>query len=622
VSTVVTDPLIGRLIDGRYEVLARVARGGMATVYRALDRRLDRDVAVKVMHPHLAESDDFVTRFRREARAAARLSHPHAVAVYDQGLWQDSFYLTMEFVDGDDLRTALRAEGALRLGRALDITADILDALAAAHRRGLVHRDIKPENVMLTADGVVKVADFGLARAVSEATAASTGTVLGTVAYLAPELVTHGQASPASDVYATGILLYEMITGHQPFTSDIPIHVAFQHVNSTVPIPSAEFGWIPREVDDLVAALTARDPAERLPDGDLALARVRQVIATLGDDLLARRAAVAPGAVAGGTTASLDTRVSHGTVALPLGSVPVVEAPQRRRRSRRPLVVVLLLLLAGAAAAWWFLLGPGSRIPTPSVVGLTEEAATAILTDAGLLVGVENTNDDVIPAGEVISTDPAGGATVPRGGNVTIVVSDGVLMREVPILVGLPAEEATTALTEAGFVAPTTAEQYDPVVPAGVVISATANPGDTLPHNSQVGLVVSLGREPVESPDVTARSLDEARAALEGAGLVVGTAEAYSDTVPEGAVVSQEPAPGQLLRGDTVTVTVSLGRPFAEVPSVFGMGKEAATEKLESAGFLVKVESLWGGSLGVVRFQDPAGGQQARLGSTVTITVV
>jgi len=285
-------------------------------------------------------------------------------------------------------------------------------------------------------------------------------------------------------------------------------------------------------------------------------------------------------------------------------------------------VVVLLLLLAGAAAAWWFLLGPGSRIPTPSVVGLTEEAATAILTDAGLLVGVENTNDDVIPAGEVISTDPAGGATVPRGGNVTIVVSDGVVMREVPILVGLPAEEATTALTEAGFVAPTTAEQYDPVVPAGVVISATANPGDTLPHNSQVGLVVSLGREPVEAPDVTARSLDEARAALEGAGLVVGTAEAYSDTVPEGAVVSQEPAPGQLLRGDTVTVTVSLGRPFAEVPSVFGMGKEAATEKLESAGFLVKVESLWGGSLGVVRFQDPAGGQQARLGSTVTITVV
>lgn len=620
-NTVVSDPLLGRLIDGRYEVLARVARGGMATVYRALDRRLEREVAVKVMHPHLAESEDFVTRFRREARAAARLAHPHVVAVYDQGLWQDSFYLTMEFIDGEDLRAVLRREGALPLGRALAVAQAVLDALGTAHRRGLVHRDVKPENVMMTPDGVVKVADFGLARAVSEATAATTGTVLGTVAYLAPELVTLGQATPAADVYAAGILLYEMLTGHQPFTSDIPINVAFQHVHSTVPAPSADLPWLPRDVDDLVAALTARDPAERLPDGDAALARVRQVLAGLPDDLLETRAEVAGGGVASDDTAALDARISHGTVALPVGEVePPAPPARRRRRGRR--VVLLLALVAAIAAGWWFLLGPGSLVAAPPVVGLPEQRATEILEDAGFTVAVERANDDVVPLGEVVASDPQAGVPTARGSEVTIVVSEGILMLEVPATVGLTREAAEAALSAVGFAAPTVTEEYHQEVPTGVVISASAEPGESLPHTTSLGLVVSLGREPVEAPDVATLTLDEARAALEGAGLVVATAEEYSDTVAEGVVISQAPPPGQLYRGDTVTVTVSLGRPFATVPSVFGMSTAQARETLEAAGFVVSVESVWGGSLGVVRFQDPEAGQQARLGSTVTITVV
>jgi len=622
VSTVVTDPLIGRLIDGRYEVGARLARGGMATVYRALDRRLDREVAVKVMHPHLAESEDFVTRFRREARAAARLSHPHVVAVHDQGLWQDSFYLTMEFVDGEDLRAVLRREGPLPLGRALAVTQAILDALAVAHRRGLVHRDVKPENVMLTRDGVVKVADFGLARAVSEATVASTGTLLGTVAYLAPELVTHGQASPASDVYATGILLHELLTGHQPFTSDIPINVAFQHVHSTVPPPSEELPWLPREVDDLLAAMTARDPAERLENGDAALARLRQVLAGLPEGLLERRAAASPAEIADGDTTTLDDRPSHGTVALPVGEV-VTEEDVPPSRSRAPRVIVAVIALALAlGAGWWFLLGPGSQVAVPPVVGLQEERAVEILSDAGLAVDVERANDDVVPAGEVVSSEPAAGEPVRRGGEVTVLVSEGILMLEVPTTVGLTREAASADLQTAGFPEPVVTEQYHQEVPAGVVISSSAAAGEVLPHLATIELTVSLGREPVDAADVTGLPLADARGALEGAGLVVATAEEYSNDVPEGAVITQDPPPGQLYRGDTVTVTVSLGRPFATVPSVFGLSRAAAIDTLESAGFVVKVESLWGGSLGMVRFQDPAGGQQARLGSTVTITVV
>lgn len=625
-TTVPRDAIIGRLVDGRYEVLERVARGGMATVYRAIDRRLDRDVAVKVMHPHLAESEDFVSRFRREARAAARLSHPHVVGVHDQGMWEDSFYLTMEFVDGHDLRTELRVEGALTLERALTVTQCVLDALSAAHRRGLVHRDIKPENVMVTRDGVIKVADFGLARAVSEATAASTGTVLGTVAYLAPELLTEGQASEPSDVYAVGIMLFEMLTGHHPFVGDVPINVAFQHVNSSVPAPSDELPWLPTEVDELVAALTARDLAERLPDGEAALAATRRVIATVTGDVLGRRAdlPVADDDELAGT-ASLDVLPSNGTVALPVGGVAAETPAHARGRPRRrilPWLLTLLVLAASGAAAWWFLLGPGSVVPTPAVVGMTEADAGRTLEANGLGMLLEHANDDVVPAGEVISTTPAPGDPVARGGDVTILVSDGILMLEVPPLEGLSRDAAVTAISEAQFTEPEVSEAYHESVPEGTVISASHAAGTSLPHTTALALVVSLGREPVTAPNVGQLAEAEAVTALEDAGLAVERAEEYSNDVALGAVISQDPGPGQLFRGDTVTITVSLGRPFAEVPSVFGMGRAQAVDTLEDAGFAVKVETLWGGSLGVVRFQDPAVGQQARLGSTVTITVV
>ncbi|NKY41362.1 protein kinase domain-containing protein, partial [Cellulomonas septica] len=293
----VTDPLVGRLVDGRYEIVSRIARGGMATVYLAVDRRLDRDVALKVMHPHLAEGTsgaDFVARFRREARTAARLTHPGLVGVFDQGLDGETSYLTMEYVDGSNLRRRIAEQGALTVGETLRVTEAVLDALAAAHRVGLVHRDIKPENVLLASDDRVKLADFGLARAVTEVTSTTTGTVLGTVAYLAPELVVRGASDARTDVYACGILLYEMLVGAQPFTGETPIQVAFQHVNNDIPAPSDAVSWLPAEVDELVGALAARSPDDRPLDAAAALTLVRRTRASLDTETLARRADVAP----------------------------------------------------------------------------------------------------------------------------------------------------------------------------------------------------------------------------------------------------------------------------------------------------------------------------------------
>lgn len=629
-TTLPSDAIIGRLIDGRYEVLHRVARGGMATVYRAVDRRLDREVAVKVMHAHLAESEDFITRFRREARAAARLSHPNVVAVYDQGLWEDSFYLTMEFVEGEDLRALLRREGPLPLGRALEITRAVLDALAAAHRRDLVHRDIKPENVMIAADGTIKVTDFGLARAVSDATAASTGTVLGTVAYLAPELVTTGVATAGADVYATGILLYEMLTGHQPFTGDLPINVAFQHVNSRVPSPSAELPWLPTEVDDLVAALTARDPQERLQDGEEALARAAAATPALSQELLERRAP-RPGTSAGvddDETAPLTVAQSSGTVALPLGGIDPEKAatPAPTRRGRSPwLGAVLVVLVAGALAAWYFLMGPGAFMSMPGVVGLTTERATAVLEEAGLTVTPQLVNHDTVPKDEVITTVPGPGQRVARGGEVTLQVSKGVLMLAVPDVVDLPRDDALQAIAKAGFPEPGIEELYHDTTPAGGVISVTPGAGESVAHSTVLQLAVSKGREPVTAPAVAGMSEADAVAALQAVGLtpVVGEGE-NSTEVAAGLVIRQSPAPGegQLHRGDSVTIVVSQGPPLVEVPDVFGQSTKKATQMLEHAGFEVNVEKLLGGVFGTVHSQDPAAGTLAPLGSRVTISIV
>lgn len=669
-GTTVTDPLVGQLVDGRYEVVSRIARGGMATVYLAIDRRLDREVALKVMHPHLAEGAagaDFVARFRREARAAARLTHPGLVGVFDQGLDGETSYLTMEYVEGVNLRRHLSERGSLTVGEALDVGEQVLDALAVAHRAGLVHRDIKPENVLMATDGRIKVADFGLARAVTEVTSTTTGTVFGTVAYLAPELVVRGECDARTDVYAAGVLVYEMLTGAQPFTGETAIQIAFQHVNSDLPAPSDRAAWLPVELDELVSALASREPDDRPADASAALAVLRRTRAALDPATLARRTDVDPVVTLphatgedtdSGTTrtdatdtgdddsdepadGALTTRIDAvepgRTVALPIGMISAAgtddqtaETPRRRRRWRW-LVATVLLTAAIGGGTWWFLAaGPGAYTTVPHVLTLTQEQAVTALGDAGLRANPVEDFDDDAPKGTVFAADPGEGERVRKDGTVTLTVSLGPDLVPMPAdLVGKQQAEAEAALTAAGLATEYHDGVWDDAVALGQVMATTdadgtaIEAGASLKRGSPVYLTVSKGPEPVTIVSVVGATLDQARGQLEGMGLAVTPQEAFSDDVPAGAVISQDPPAGtEGHRTDTVTLQVSMGPELFEVPSVFGNSFEDAKATLEGLGFTVKREDVFAAPTGRVLSQSVGAGEKVRRGTQITLRVV
>ncbi|RMI09807.1 Stk1 family PASTA domain-containing Ser/Thr kinase [Cellulomonas triticagri] len=665
----VTDPLVGQLVDGRYEVVQRIARGGMATVYLAVDRRLDRDVALKVMHPHLAEGGagaDFVARFRREARAAARLTHPGLVGVYDQGLDGETSYLTMEYVDGVNLRRHLAERGSLTVGETLDVAERVLDALAAAHRAGLVHRDIKPENVLMAEDGRVKVADFGLARAVTEVTSTTTGTVFGTVAYLAPELVVKGTADARTDVYAAGVLVYEMLTGAQPFTGETPIQIAFQHVNSDVPAPSDAASWLPVEIDELVGALAAREPDDRPGDAAAALALLRRTRTALDEATLARRVDVPPSVALPHATdpedddapapaatrpdqdddeapADATTRIDTPgrTVALPIGAitpggpVPTGDTATGARRSRRRWwwIAAAVLLLAGiGGGTWWYLqVGPGAYTTVPEVTTLTEDDAVALLRDNGLGADPVATFDDDAPAGTVFAAEPAVGDQVRKDGTVTISVSRGPDLVAVPAdLVGKMQDQARDLLAAADLNSDVVeGDHWDDAAAIGSVLATTdadGNPveaGAQVKRGSTVFLTLSDGPEPVRVTSVVNTTLEQATAQLEELGLVVAAEEAFSDTVPAGTVISQSPESGaDAKRTDTVTLQVSKGPETVPMPNLTGKQYDEAARVLEGLGLKAERRNVLGGLFGTVRDQSVPADQAVPKGSTITLTVV
>ncbi|GEK19719.1 Stk1 family PASTA domain-containing Ser/Thr kinase [Cellulomonas xylanilytica] len=672
----ITDPFVGRLVDSRYEVVSRIARGGMATVYLAVDRRLDRDVALKVMHAHLAEGtsgSDFVARFRREARTAARLTHPGLVAVYDQGVDGETSYLTMEYIDGCNLRRHIGERGALTVDDALRIGERVLDALAAAHRVGLVHRDIKPENVLLASDGRVKLADFGLARAVTEVTSTTTGTVLGTVAYLAPELVVRGVSDARTDVYACGILLYEMLTGRQPFTGETPIQVAFQHVNNDVPAPSELVSWLPIEIDDTVRALAARDPDDRPIDAAAALALLRRTRAALDDETLARHADVAPSIVlptatdpdetdldADGDqpdvdetdepveeTATVDaaetTLIETGdargtTVALPIGlgvgvevlTSPPAEPPPNRHRARWAVLLVALAAVV-AGGIWWFLqVGPGAYTTVPTIIGQDEAEATAILDRAGLAAEPSSAFDGEAPAGEVFATDPGQGERIRKDGTVAFTISKGPDYVAFPGgIVGASQTDAEAALVAAGLTATYADPEYSDTVPDTAVISATLPDGSAVEDGAQtirgteVRLTVSKGPEPVTITSVVGMTVADATGQLEPDNLTLAPTEVFSDTVAAGLIVEQSPVAGaEGHRGDTIAVNVSKGPENVEMPNVVSKQFDAAKTQLEKLGLVVKRENVLGGFFGTVREQSAPAGQPVKVGSEIILTVV
>ena len=651
-----TDPLIGRLIDQRYRVTRRLARGGMATVYVAQDERLERPVALKVMHPYLAESDAFVERFHREARAAARIVHPGVVSVFDQGVVSGQGFLVMELIDGTNLRALLNAQGAFTIPQALRYTTDILEALRAAHRMGVIHRDIKPENILVPTDGPAKVADFGLARAVSKGSTSATGNMLGTAAYIAPEIAQTAKADARSDLYSVGIMLYEMLTGAVPWADESPLQIASHHVSEDVPSPSATLPWIPREIDDLVAALTARNPANRCADASDALDLVARAAASIPFDIANRRAEVArEDSRSGSETTALNTEVmpTQLTQAMPVPAATTVttatalptatavttvhastptetpsagELPAKMSTRAILLAVIAFLLIVAASFGgswWWTEYGPGSYLTMPTTTGRDLTDVQADLGAIGLASSVEEEFSDDVQSGIVTHSDPDGGSSVHKSTNVQLYVSKGIDMKDVPNVVGKGQDEASRTLTDAGLALGAVTDAYSEDVPPGQVISQSVAAGTSLAHDSTVDVVLSKGREPRTVPTLTGKGASAAKSSIEALGLVASPTEAYSDTVPEGQVISQQTREGSTVyRGDSVSYTVSKGPEMVTVPDVVGLQRQEARNKLEGAGLTVQEDLILGGFFNTVRSSNPAGGSKVKKGSTVTISVV
>ncbi|MEN3358297.1 MAG: eukaryotic-like serine/threonine-protein kinase [Mycobacteriales bacterium] len=574
------DPLTGQVLDRRYQIGGRIARGGMSVVYAGVDLRLDRQVAIKVMDANLARDPVFVDRFTREAKAAARLAHANAVAVYDQGADGGHVFLVMELVRGRTLRDLLAERGPLPPDTAVSLLEPVLAVLATAHRSGLVHRDAKPENVLLSDDGVVKVADFGLARAVAaSSTSTQSGVIFGTAGYLAPEQVAHGRADQRSDVYAAGILLYELLTGVAPYRGGPAVAIAYRHVHEDVPPPSRAVPGIPAPLDALVLRATRRDPGARPPDAgaflaqlgavreELGLRRVPMPVRTgrrpspSGLAVPTGRAVRPAGAdrIAGqpNVTAVLP-RLAGGPPspypAGPPGRRPPTNREQRahRRRLIVGLVAVLLLGATAAGAAWWY--GSGRFVPVPQLAGLTQQQA--------------------------ISQARAAHLKVKFG-----------------------------------------ASEYSDRVPVGRVLRTEPGAGDLARRDSTILLLPSRGLAPIPVPDVVGQSQDDAVHAIQKAGLTVNVSDEFSGAVPAGSVISQQPHGTAVPRGSAVALVVSKGPDLVRVPQVTGQSAGDATRVLQDHGFTVNRHEFFGGLLHRVFRQSPGGGKRVPRGSAVSIDV-
>jgi serine/threonine-protein kinase len=602
------DPLLGRVLDGRYRIEAFLARGGMATIYRGADLRLDRTVAIKVMHPSFASDPGFVERFEREARAAARLNSPYAVAVHDQGTDGGVTYLVMEYVPGHTVRDVLRTHGALPPAQALAILDPVLEALAAAHRAGYIHRDVKPENVLISEDGRVKVTDFGLARAIEGGDTGRThGLLLGTVAYLSPEQVEHDRTDARSDVYSAGILLYELVTGQVPYTAAAPMQVAYKHVHEDVPVASASRPDLPAGVDALIARATRRDPAGRFPDAAAFLGEVREQRQALPpvaawapaptDTLVVQRPAadvrgeldapawvnaqrteVPQGAAAAGMAAgaagaaiAAPERVAAAVPTVAPGGHPSGPLPgeagatgwtippasteatyrtspdgggRRVRRGRRAIWLGVVALLS-VGGLLFLLFGPLQRVAVPDVLGRTPTEAAAILATSNLLLDADQeAYSEEYAKGVIMATDPAPEGQVRTGGTVAATVSLGPERYDVPKLAKLTVEQAEVALGAANLVVGAVEEAFDDKVRKGRIISSSPEAGTSVKRDTPVDLRVSKGPEPVEVPKLAGTDAAEATKTLEDAGLQVDRSEEFSESVDEGLVIATKPKAG------------------------------------------------------------------------------
>ena len=653
--------LVGTLLDGRYRVGPVLARGGMSTVYRGTDTRLERPVAIKVMAPRFAADPVFLQRFEREARAAARLHHPGVVGVHDQGVDSspagDYVFLVMELVDGGTLRDLLRRHGRLPVPLALSVAEMVLSALAAAHREGLVHRDIKPENVLIGPSGVVKVADFGLVRAVAEASSSTGDIILGTVAYLSPEQVATGAADARSDVYATGVMLFEMLTGAPPYTGETALSVAYRHVNEDMPAPSTAAA-VPAPLDNLIVRATRRDPEARPPNAAAFLRTLQAVRTDLGIGRVPVPVPVVAAGLAGATMVAPAAHGPRGTRALaradvaggpdiqqggpPGFPVEIAIAPQpsklaphgdlylrERTRNRRAfiawMVIVLMLASAIGLGAWW--LGSGRWTVVPNLTGLQRGAVRTALASTDLKANLTEDHNDTVPRDTVVRTDPAPGHRAMRGSGITVVISLGHPV--VPDLaVGSTTEDAERAIQQADLSPQLNpgAAKFDDTVPVGAVIGLAPTSGTILTVGAPVTVVISKGPAPTAVPDVRGLREAEAVSALTRAGLTAQVRRQFDDQIAGGRAIGTDPKAGTgATRGISVILLVSTA---AVVPDVVGLPVAQARQVLADAGLNSTVSQSFGGFGFVGGFSDqvisqsPVAGRPVRPGATVALTTL
>ncbi|MEY3926094.1 MAG: hypothetical protein RIS16_45 [Actinomycetota bacterium] len=629
--------LTGELIDNRYLLKRQIASGGMATIYAGIDTRLDRPVAVKIMHAHLANDESFVSRFIKEAKATAALSHPNIVSIQDQG-WNEggppAVFLVMELVEGSTLRDFINENGPLSVEQTIQFITPVLSALAAAHRIGIIHRDVKPENILISKDGRIKVADFGLARNITmgQTMTAESSVVLGSVSYLSPEQVQRGIADARSDVYAIGIVLFEMLLGKKPYDGETPIQIAYRHVNDRIPNVKEFKSDIPEMIADLIFQATAPNPDQRPKDAEQLLSKVRDIQAKLDPkrrqmslelDLppllpkISKRSKVSIGSAFGGlkekTTQLISTKPVNVTKAEDSVRTKKRKVSRRVKRNR----IIALLILLGVIFGGYQLLGVG-KISVPSLVGMSQSEAKEALSNIGLVSEVvEEVFSEDIAQGKVISSSPGGGGRISPAGTVGLVLSKGQERIEIPVITNLTPDVATQKISALGLTIGDINEVFDMKVESGFVIGTDPKSGEKVKRNSVVNIVVSKGVEKIALISYVGKGGDEALSELTNSGFDVKVVYKFSDKVFKGQVVSQTPESSEAIGvGSKIELVLSKGPEFVFVPNVLGKNKNDASLDLENLGLKVVTKGT-----GKVNNISPAIGTKVKQGAVITLTL-
>ena len=630
--------LTGELIDNRYLLQRLIASGGMATIYAGIDTRLDRPVAVKIMHAHLANDEAFVSRFIKEAKATAALSHPNIVSIQDQG-WNEggppAVFLVMELVEGSTLRDFLNQQGAVSIEQMFQLMTPVISALAAAHKIGIIHRDIKPENILISKDGRVKVADFGLARnmAIGQTMTVESSVVLGSVSYLSPEQVQRGVADARSDIYAVGIVLFEMLTGGKPYEGETPIQIAYRHVNDRIPTLQSIKNDIPITISELVHAATAPNPDHRPKDAEELLNKFREIQAQIDPkkrqmslelDLppsmmksVTKRGKVSVGSALEGLKEKTSQLISTKPIKVskPEDSIGTKKRKVSKRVKRNR--IIALLLLIGLVFGGFRLLNIG-KISVPSLVGMSQTEASKSLEPLGLdLEIIEEVFSEDIPKGRVIASEPGGGGKISPDEKVGLILSKGQERILIPRLNGLTPDVASAQLSSLGLTVGEINEIFDMKIAAGYVIATEPKETMAVKRKAIVNLIVSKGVEQISLQSYVGKGGEQALSELTEMGFDVDAVYKFSDSVFKGQVISQSPEKMESIgKGSKIDLTISKGPEFVFVPNVLGKNKNDASLDLENLGLRVKIKGS-----GKVNNISPAIGAKVKQGAVITLTL-